>query len=357
MERLEGKLSANEVAELLNEQADVLQKYIDAKLDSATSRQRPTARRVRITESMREDALRMERMQSILRALALAHQSNRILHYPHLEDIRNKKQIQTLLLIEQIEKFNWDFEKYVELESETLERMSIFSEFDWRKAFEQLQNLLAEFPAESKIIQTESTDMELLELEAKAELEIQKMEAEKKKRKGLEGNNKTEPKPYPIQSEELISGIEKPKKVIPEVKLTYRKNTEFSSDRILTSKDASEFIRGLFEPDTIQLQEQFIILYLNRNNRIIGYYMHSKGGIAGTVADTRLIFSSALLSLSTSIIISHNHPSGNLKPSDVDIQLTRKFVETGKIMDINVVDHIIITEEGFFSFADEGLIY
>lgn len=98
------------------------------------------------------------------------------------------------------------------------------------------------------------------------------------------------------------------------------------------------------------------MILLNRVNRVLGIYHVSSGGIAGTIADPKLIFMAALKGSASGIILSHNHPSGNLKPSQVDLQLTKKIVEGGKLLDISVVDHLIITSEGYLSFADEGLL-
>lgn len=102
--------------------------------------------------------------------------------------------------------------------------------------------------------------------------------------------------------------------------------------------------------------EEFHVLHLNRANHFIGKSLISKGGITGTVADPRLIFRYALDHLSTGIILCHNHPSGNLTPSEQDIKLTKKMVEAGKILEIPVLDHIIVTDKTYFSFADEGLM-
>lgn len=360
---LNGKLSNEEVAEKLREQADVLQKYIDAKLNPAISKQRPTARRIKILSSMKKDAFKMERLQNILRALANAHQSNSILHFPHLEDIRNKKQIETLLLIEEIQKHQWDISKWVDSEQDTLERMSIFSEFDWKNAYKELQKLLEENKKNDKPMENDSmestTEMKLLELEAIAELELLKLEL--KENNNLEGNEKPISKPYQVNSQELITQEEYEKKVkkdkpVPEIKLTYSSDSSLPNLKITKSQDAEIFLREIYETDTIELHEQFIVLYLNRANRIIGYNRHSKGGLTGTVADLRIIFSAALKSLATGIIVSHNHPSGNLNPSDADIRLTNRINETGKIIDIPLLDHIILTKEGFYSFTDNGHI-
>lgn len=102
--------------------------------------------------------------------------------------------------------------------------------------------------------------------------------------------------------------------------------------------------------------EEFWVLYLNRKNNIIKRSNISKGGLTQTVVDAKIIFKEAINTLATSIIIFHNHPSGALKPSEADIQLTKKLKQTGVIMDIPVVDHIIIGDNNYFSFADENLI-
>lgn len=102
--------------------------------------------------------------------------------------------------------------------------------------------------------------------------------------------------------------------------------------------------------------EEFWILLLSRNNKVIAKELISKGGLSGTVADPKIIFNVALLHQASSIILAHNHPSGNLKPSQQDIDLTKKLHQAGKILDINVFDHLIITDDGFLSFADEGLL-
>ncbi|HEY1024360.1 MAG TPA: DNA repair protein RadC [Sphingobacteriaceae bacterium] len=102
--------------------------------------------------------------------------------------------------------------------------------------------------------------------------------------------------------------------------------------------------------------EEFWILLLNRANRIISKHLISKGGQAGTVADPKIIFNTAIQHQAASIILAHNHPSGNLKPSAADISLTNKLVSAGQLLDINVLDHLIITDKGYYSFADEGMM-
>jgi DNA repair protein RadC len=102
--------------------------------------------------------------------------------------------------------------------------------------------------------------------------------------------------------------------------------------------------------------EYFYILLLNRNNQILGAHQISKGGFTGTVVDVRVIFQVALKTCSTSIVAIHNHPSGNLTPSDADHQITMKIKDAGKLLDIHLVDHLIITSESYRSMADEGLL-
>ena len=99
-----------------------------------------------------------------------------------------------------------------------------------------------------------------------------------------------------------------------------------------------------------------MVVYLNRANKILHHQIISEGGITGTVADPRIILKIALEHHATSIILSHNHPSGNLKPSLQDELLTKKIKDASKYFDIEVLDHIIVSDEGFFSFADEGIL-
>lgn len=144
---------------------------------------------------------------------------------------------------------------------------------------------------------------------------------------------------------------------ISEITVQYRPK-KAHRPKISTSYEAMTIARLFFPVDTIELQERFVVLYLNRANRVIGVYPVSTGGITGTVADIRLILSVALRVAATSIILVHNHPSGNLTPSRADEQLTFKIKEAALYMDIKVVDHIIISpeKEEYYSFADESHI-
>ena len=104
------------------------------------------------------------------------------------------------------------------------------------------------------------------------------------------------------------------------------------------------------------MQEEFKVLLLNQSNKVMGIYHAAAGGITGTVADPRLILAAALKSLAISIILCHNHPSGNVKPSRQDEELTLKIKEAAKYHDIQVLDHPVITNDEYYSFADEGLL-
>lgn len=123
--------------------------------------------------------------------------------------------------------------------------------------------------------------------------------------------------------------------------------------KVVTSADCA----AIFKPLLSDLaHEEFWVLLLNRNNLVIDKMMVSQGGLSGTVIDVRIILKMALDKLACSIILCHNHPSGNLIPSEADKDITKKIKEAGKHMDIPVLDHLIIANDSYFSFADEGLI-
>ena len=123
--------------------------------------------------------------------------------------------------------------------------------------------------------------------------------------------------------------------------------------KVVTSADGADIFRPLLSDLP---HEEFWVLLLNRNNLVIDKFMVSQGGLSGTVIDVRIILKTALDKLASSIILCHNHPSGNLIPSEADKDITKKIKEAGKHMDIPVLDHLIIANDLYFSFADEGLI-
>jgi DNA repair protein RadC len=143
---------------------------------------------------------------------------------------------------------------------------------------------------------------------------------------------------------------------LAEIEVSY-KPKKVHHPLIKSSTDAYFHLLKFFPEETISLQESFVVLYTNRANRIIGVYELSKGGITGTVADPRLVLSVALKTAATGIILSHNHPSGNLQPSLHDKDITKKIQEACKLLDITLLDHLIVVpEDDYFSFADEGLL-
>ena len=144
---------------------------------------------------------------------------------------------------------------------------------------------------------------------------------------------------------------------VAEVELVYKSKVKASERPVVqSSTDAANILRILWEDGKMQLVEQFKVLFLNRSNKVICIYNVSSGGVTGTVADPKLIFTAALKVNAVSVILSHNHPSGSLKPSKADEELTQKIKGAGTFLDIKVVDHVILSSESYFSFADEGLL-
>lgn len=141
--------------------------------------------------------------------------------------------------------------------------------------------------------------------------------------------------------------------VIAALELGRRRREINATDKfvIQSSNDAYQIARTFL---TDLSHEEFYVIMLNRANHFIGKQQISKGGITGTVADSRLIFKSAIESMATGIILCHNHPSGNLKPSNEDVRLTKRLIESGKLLEIPVLDHLIITDDGYYSFSDDG---
>ena len=147
-------------------------------------------------------------------------------------------------------------------------------------------------------------------------------------------------------------------KGVSEVILIYKTKVK-PKDRakITSSKDAYQLLFDSWNKNTIEYVEEFKLLLMNRSNAVLGILSVSKGGISGTVTDIRIIFQAAIKTNASGIIVCHNHPSGNLNPSESDTKITRKIKEAGTIMDIQLLDHIIILPiEGYYSFADEGIL-
>ena len=126
--------------------------------------------------------------------------------------------------------------------------------------------------------------------------------------------------------------------------------------KITSSRDVYEYIKKLILPEEMGIAEHFFALYLNQANNISAWALISKGGMIGTVVDIKAIIKRGIDLMSQSIVIAHNHPSGNLKPSLNDNKLTKKIVDAAKLYDIKVLDHIIFSHDSYLSFLDEGLL-
>ena len=142
---------------------------------------------------------------------------------------------------------------------------------------------------------------------------------------------------------------------ISEIELTYKNKVKASQRvKITSSRHAYALFRQNWNDLTIDLYEEFKILLLDRGNHCIGIVPISKGGVSGTYVDPKLIFTCALKANSSAIILGHNHPSGNLTPSKADKSLTTKLINGGRFLDIQILDHLIITDESYLSFADKN---
>jgi DNA repair protein RadC len=141
---------------------------------------------------------------------------------------------------------------------------------------------------------------------------------------------------------------------IAEVKLTYTTKVSPSERaKITCSKDAVDIFRHVFPG--FEHREYFYVMLLNRGNKVLGIFLVSVGGLAGTIVDVRLILQATLIANSSSIVLAHNHPSGTLEASDADIRITRKIKEACSFLDISLLDHLIITHLSHLSMADQGL--
>lgn len=145
---------------------------------------------------------------------------------------------------------------------------------------------------------------------------------------------------------------------VAEISISYSSKIKNSErPKLNSSREVFKVFSETWNPDTIELLEQFKVVLLNKGNRVIGLYEASSGGVSGTIADPKLIFGTALKACASAIILAHNHPSGALRPSQADISLTKKIKEGGRLLDIDVLDHLIITTEGYYSFGDEGMMF
>lgn len=156
---------------------------------------------------------------------------------------------------------------------------------------------------------------------------------------------------------EKVKGIGKAKAITIFAALEFgrRRQASIYLDKIVikSSNDIAQYLRTVIKDYAVEV---FAVLFLNRANKINHFEIISKGGISGTVADPRIILKKALEANATSLILCHNHPSGNLRPSNADEQLTLKIKTAANFCDIKVLDHLIVSDEGYYSFADEGIL-
>ncbi|MGV8131410.1 MAG: JAB domain-containing protein [Candidatus Pacearchaeota archaeon] len=143
---------------------------------------------------------------------------------------------------------------------------------------------------------------------------------------------------------------------IPEIQVSYKRIRNNDYPRVIKSIDAYDLFIKLWDIKTIELYEEFKVLFVNQASKVFGIYTLSKGGINGTVVDIRLLFGIALKVAATGIIMAHNHPSGNDRPSKNDEQITDEVMSIGKLHNIKLIDHLIITSTAYYSFSDEGML-
>lgn len=145
--------------------------------------------------------------------------------------------------------------------------------------------------------------------------------------------------------------------VASEIELIYKSKVKASErPKITSSRLAFEIALKAWDENKIELLEQFKVLMLSNSNAVLGVLEISSGGITGTVVDIRLLFAALLKAKATAFILVHNHPSGKLQPSEADRQITQKIKQASKLLDIALLDHLIITPESYYSFADEGVL-
>lgn len=144
---------------------------------------------------------------------------------------------------------------------------------------------------------------------------------------------------------------------VAEVELVYRNRTRPEDRiRVVQSKTANDVLREHWDDNKLELVEQFKILLLDRSSRCLGVSDIATGGVHHCLIDAKLVFATALKARASQLILAHNHPSGNLQPSQNDIDLTKTLSNGAKLLDMKVIEHLILTRQGYYSFADNGLI-
>lgn len=164
---------------------------------------------------------------------------------------------------------------------------------------------------------------------------------------------------YKFGKEIIVAGVSKLstlKNLVPEVKLRVTRGKKAATDSVHSSNDAAEIFKRYIGKNKIETQELFAVAFLNQANKVLGVYVHSIGSINAVNVDVRLVLAGALQMGAVSLILSHNHPSGNLQPSEADKTLTKQLIKAASFHNITVLDHVIITKDSHFSFAENGLI-
>ncbi|MCA5006135.1 JAB domain-containing protein [Sphingobacterium bovistauri] len=147
--------------------------------------------------------------------------------------------------------------------------------------------------------------------------------------------------------------------IVNELSLSYKRSIQLNDPQYMklnSSLKVSNLLREIWETDQLDVRESFYFLCFSSGLDLIGYQKISEGGLDTVFVDFRLLFSIALLSRATSIVVAHNHPSGTLKPSEADKVLTKRIVQAGELLSLNLNDHIILTQSSYYSFRDEGLL-
>lgn len=164
---------------------------------------------------------------------------------------------------------------------------------------------------------------------------------------------------YKFGKEIIVAGIGKLstlKNLVPEVKLRVTRGKKAISDTIKSSTDGAEIFKRFIGKNKIETQELFAVAYLNQANKVLGVYVHSIGSISSVSVDVRLVLAGALQMGAVSLILCHNHPSGNLRPSEADEKMTKQLIKAASTHNINILDHIIITKDSHYSFAENGML-
>jgi len=151
-----------------------------------------------------------------------------------------------------------------------------------------------------------------------------------------------------------VGGLTLLKSLAPEVKLRILRGKKIKDNKLTSAKETVEVLKKFLTPAKIQTQEYALAIFLNNNSNVLAVYQFGMGGFTATVMDKRLLMAAALKLGATAIILCHNHPSGSLKPSSADYAITKDVKQLAQIHDINVLDHIIVTKDGYYSFAENA---